>query len=90
MIDLSEKPRLEALKGMNEQGKVLSLKKIGKCDEKNDVYGWNFRYGTTGMVSLGDGYYYFSQNWEKDDWFGTKICLYRWDGENPFALVEED
>ena len=62
---------------------------IGKYDEKNDVYGWNFRFGTTGMVSLGDGYYYFSQNWEKDDWFGTTICLYRWDGENPFALVED-
>lgn len=89
LIDLGEKPRVETLKGMNEQGKVLSLKKIGNYDEKNDVYGWFFKYGTTGMVSLGDGYYYFSQNWEKDDWFGTKICLYRWDGENPFALIEE-
>ncbi len=90
MIDLNEKPRLEMLKGMNEQGKVLSLKKLGNYDEKNRIYGWNFQLGTTGMASLGDGFFYFSNDWRENDIFGTVISPYCWNGKTPFIPIENN
>lgn len=80
VIDGSIPPKKTVLKGLNgEEGMLLTLKNVGVC-EKN-MYGSHFPYGSTGMISLGDSRFYFSQdsgaNWEYD----SHICLYQYTGE---------
>ncbi|MBQ8409452.1 MAG: hypothetical protein IJY39_11390 [Clostridia bacterium] len=60
----------------------LSLAEIGLCDESTGIRGVNFPYGTTGMISLGDGYFYFSQDYRDESGWGTKVVLYRFDHES--------
>lgn len=88
MIDASIKPQFEMLKGTNEVGKVLRLSHKGLYDKENNIYGWQFEYGATGLIALGDGYYYISHDWNKDPYFGSEIKRYRWDGKSPFQLCE--
>ena len=49
--------------------------------------GWYFAYGATGLCSLGNGYYYISQDGKEGSLFNTKVVLYQWDGTTPFAQV---
>jgi hypothetical protein len=59
----------------------LHLADVGFWDEKSGIRGINFPYGTTGMISLGDGYFYFSQDFCQEDRWGTEVVLYRFDKE---------
>jgi len=59
----------------------LPLASIGLLDEKSGVRGLNFPYGATGMISLGDGYFYFSHDFRDDTGWGSDIVLYRFDME---------
>ena len=87
-IDMDKKPETQKLIGMEETGEVIFLKKQGLYDEKSGIYGYNFKYGSTGAISLGNGKYYFSQN--REDYtnkeFFSSIRLYSWDGKEPFTL----
>ena len=90
-IDALRKPEEQLLKGFNdceEKGKVIFLSDDGILDKSSNIYGWNFKYGATGMIALGDGYYYFSHNREAKNDAETTVKLYKWDGINPFCLVE--
>lgn len=92
-IDGSKKPILKELKGFDEKekGQVLQLAKAGIHDEKSGVYGWDFKWGSTGIHSLGNGYFYISQNGiSKDKKQYCKLQLYRWTGDssNPFEEVK--
>ena len=69
-------------------GNRLSLKKEGLFHEGSGVYGWEFPYGSTGLIALGDGYYYISHEGREDGHHNTHVRLYRWDGKHPLALVE--
>lgn len=60
----------------------LHLADVGILDEKSGIRGINFPYGTTGMISLGDGYFYFSQDFREEDGWGTEVVLYRFDKES--------
>ncbi len=85
-IDGKAAPKMETLVGCGgEQGKVLSLKKEGLFHEASGVYCYEFRYGSTGMISLGDGLFYFSENREnyKIREFESTIRLYRYTGDTP-------
>jgi hypothetical protein len=87
VIDGSVKPVVKELAGMKcEKGKVLELWGNGLCE--NDVPGFEFPYGSTGMISLGDGTFYFSENYVKDGAHGSEICRYCYTGDAP-ALFEK-
>ena len=73
---------------LDEEIITLSLAAIGERHEASGVWGTNFPYGSTGMISLGDGYFYFSQdfgNGRENPW-GTNVALYRFDG-NAFLPI---
>jgi hypothetical protein len=57
----------------------ISVAKIGKFHEESGIYGFDFPYGATGIISLGDGYFYFSQNYKNENGYGTYIKLYKFD-----------
>ena len=85
VIKGEQTPVLEELIGYGgEMGKVLALKGKG-----ND-----FPYGSTGIISLGDGSFYFSEDYhnpEEKSW-GSEICMYRYIGDEkmPFQKIKEN
>lgn len=86
VIDLNRKSERMNIKGTGEQGDVLFLADIGLTDEKSGIRGIEFEYGATGMVSLGDGYFYFSKDFTNEDGTnGTIVGLYEFDGDKEFT-----
>ncbi|MEA4831379.1 hypothetical protein SDC9_117891 [bioreactor metagenome] len=78
------KPRLEILKGSNgERGLVLTLSEEGLFDKATGIYGWESKYGTTGLVSLGDGRFYISHEGSKENAFYSEVYMYKWTGQSP-------
>ena len=72
------------------RGKTLALVKEGIFDEKNGIYSYEFKHGTTGLLSLGGGYFYLSEPKSEAGVHSSVICLYRYTGEEkPFRKVEE-
>lgn len=75
-LDMKVRPRQARLEGVPYQKrKVKVLTLAGE--------GWHFPYGSMGMCSLGDGYWYFAQPSESRDGAGKKShsCnarMYRW------------
>ena len=59
-----------------EDGKeYLSLAEMGICDEKTGIYGIDFPYGSTGVISLGGGEFYFSKPYSSSEEWSTEISL---------------
>ena len=73
---------------LNEDVFTLTLAEIGQKDEKSGVWGMPFPYGSTGMISLGDGYFYFSQPFGngKETPYGTDVALYKYDGNDYYPV----
>lgn len=65
----------------------LSLAKIGLCDEKTGIYGIDFPYGSTGVISLGEGKFYFSKPSNTPEMWSTEIALYSFDGKGSFSEI---
>ena len=80
-IDCAKAPEKAVLAGLGEEGEKLSLAEIGLCDEATGLCGSAFQYGSTGMISLGDGLLYFSEDYRTENGFGTVVRLYRFDPE---------
>lgn len=81
VIDGSIPPKKTVLQGLNgETGLTLTLKKIGV--HKKDMYGSYFPYGSTGMISLGDGTFYFSEDHGENGEYDSHIRLYRYTGQD--------
>ncbi|MBQ4065360.1 MAG: hypothetical protein IJD10_04610 [Clostridia bacterium] len=59
----------------------LSLANIGLYDERSGIRGAFFNYGQTGMISLGDGRFYFSKDFYNESGWGSEVVLYRFDGQ---------
>lgn len=92
-IDGAQIPVLQTLKGFDstENGNVLQLANAGMHDTKSGIYGWQYPWGATGMYSVGNGYFYISQNGVAEN--KKQYCnllLYRWTGEvhHPFEVVK--
>lgn len=85
VIDGSKAPEERSLDGLHGmKGKTLSLKQTGLC--QNSIYGYHFPFGSTGMISLGNGCFYFSEDYRENNAFASNIRLYRYTGnaEKPF------
>jgi hypothetical protein len=92
-VDGTLKPRRQWLKGVSprEKGKMLTLAADGLTDSVTGLRGWRFPLGSTGLESLGNGYYYISKNGKDKN--GRQYChlqLYRWNGraDGPFEAVK--
>ena len=80
-VDMKEAAR-------TEDGRAyLSLAKLGKKDEKTGIYGIDFPYGSTGVISLGEDRFYFSRPSEGAGVWNTEICLYSFDGKGDFTEI---
>lgn len=91
VIDGKQPPQKKALVGhAGMTGEVLSLKQAGLFDKSSGIYGYEFRYGSTGMASLGDGRFYFSEDHGQNGEFDSHLCLYRYTGAipAPFEKIE--
>lgn len=68
-------------------GQIPCLAPMGERHEASGIRGSRFPYGATGMISLDDGYFYFSRDYETDRGFGTDIGLYRFDPDTGFREI---
>ncbi|MBP3333720.1 MAG: hypothetical protein J6M35_06710 [Clostridia bacterium] len=85
VIDTKKMPEEKTLLGHGgEIGKVLSLKEAGFCE--NGIYGYTFPHGSTGICSLGGGYFYISEPGDENGEFFSNIYLYRYTGENDMTF----
>ena len=89
-IDGKMAPEETELLGKNMRGKTLALAKTGRYDESTGIYTHEFKHGSTGLLSLGEGYFYISEAKSEAGFHSSVIRLYRYTGEfKPFAPVEE-
>lgn len=80
VIDGSVTPKKSALEGCyGETGLVLTLAKVGE-EGKNGIFGSFFPFGATGIFSLGDGRFYFSEDGAADSKHFTNVVMYRYIG----------
>ncbi len=90
--DAAAKPVRKELTGVPYIGKglVVPLKAAGREDRATGIRGWNFEAGTTGLCSLGGGYFYISHNYRNENGQGSEIRLYRFtgDADKPFEPVK--
>lgn len=71
------------------RGKMLTLAKRG-INHSSGIFGIDFEYGSTGIVSLGDGRFYFSENSDDGERHSTTLRLYRSTDGHPFFIPLSD
>ena len=86
--DGTARPVKKALDGIPYIGKakVVALKAAGK--QQGEIRGWDWGVGSTGMCSLGEGYFYLSNNYKIEAGQGSTIRLYRFTGEADEAFEQ--
>lgn len=94
VVDGHKAPKMAKLAGVpyHKKGLTLSLLQQGSYDAPNKVYGWNFKWGATGVCSMHDGTFYISHN-KKYKETGEQECtayLYQFTGDTttPFVKVK--
>lgn len=91
-IDGTKKPVKQILRSDKpEKAHVLSLAETGCQGYQQDIYGWDFNLGSTGIAAIGNGLFYISHNGSTKQ--GHQFCdlrLYKWTGnaEKPFEEVK--
>ena len=81
VVDMNEAAREEGGK------EYLALARLGKKDEKTGIYGIDFPYGSTGVISLGEDMFYFSRPSGDGGVWNTEIGLYSFDGKGDFTEI---
>ena len=61
-IDGSVAAKDAELVGVGEKGKLLTVKAAGEYHEESGIYGYRFPHGSTGLYSIGNGYFYISHH----------------------------
>ena len=94
IIDRKIAPEMGELRGLcGREGLLLTGAPIGIVDPATGVYGCDFPRGSTGIASLGGGYYYFSfdkkikRDEKKYCSSDVKLCKFTGEGEM-FEVVE--
>lgn len=84
LIDGGVSPVMSELKGLDEQGLLLTAAPVGVLHEESGVRGFCFKRGDTGVHAIGDGRFYFSHHGRTEDKLHTCVAhLYRYTGEAP-------
>lgn len=89
-IDTRVKPHKGWLRGVEprEKAPLLTLVRSGKPSAGGEVWGWERTRGATGMIALGNGLFYFSENGlmkTKGKGNYTNLRLYRWSDDKGFV-----
>ena len=79
-IDCTKQPQYTTLQGVGENGLLLSL--FRAPDSADAIPGSDFPHGSTGIATLGDGYFYIAQPTRTNGIHGGVIDLYRFDRDN--------
>ena len=88
-IDMSVASETVPIRGTDESGKMLMLAEFGTEHRKTGIYGSDFKYGATGMASLGEGYFLFSEDFSENGKWGTVLNTYRFDGTEFEKSIEK-
>ena len=86
-VDMSVAAKTERLTGLDSEGEVLTLKRLGNYDEASEVHGWSFPYGSTGMYSCGDGNWLIAHPGTSEAGHHAYIYPYVWNGTEPFRIT---
>ena len=88
--DAKARPVKQALRGVPyiKKGLVVPLKQTGMKDAATGISGWMWGVGSTGMASLGEGYFYFSHNYNSEQGQGSTIRMYRYTGRADAAFEQ--
>ena len=88
--DAEARPAKQTLQGIPyiNKGLVVPLKEAGMKDATTGVRGWMWGVGSTGMASLGGGYFYLSHNYNSEQGQGSTIRMYRFTGDAASAFEE--
>ena len=65
----------------------LTLSDMGVRDDKTGICGIDFPYGSTGVIALGNGEYYFSVPSHANGEWSTELLLYSFDGNGKFEAL---
>ena len=90
-LDVKQKPVKAVPKGLDEKHETLKLAPEGLLDPETGIYGYEFKWGSTGLCPIGDGRWYISEN-NKDKETGIQSCtarLYRWTGAGNKPFIAE-
>jgi hypothetical protein len=94
IVDRKVAPVMGELKGLcGREGLLLTGAQLGVVDPATGVYGCDFPRGSTGLIALGNGYYYFSfdKKVKRDEikYCSSDIKLCRFTGEGElFEVIE--
>lgn len=92
-IDCAVKPYRDSLKGVDYESSrklCLTLANDGLFHQASGVRGWYFKWGSTGICSLGDSFWLMSENSKNKDKTNNCNCrLYQWtgDADTPFEAI---
>ena len=88
--DAEARPAKQTLQGIPyiNKGLVVPLKEAGMKDATTGVRGWMWGVGSTGMASLGGGYFYLSHNYNSEQGQGSTIRMYRYTGDANAAFEQ--
>lgn len=90
VIDGAKRPVKSFIRSGNRTIKVkmLHLLKAGPTNVVSGISGWHFRWGATGLQSLGDGFFYLSHDSrEENGQQQSTLYKYRWIGNKQTAFV---
>jgi len=83
-IDCAAQPEKKQLSGLREEGLCLPLKRFSAS--QSEICGSSFPHGSTGMASLGDGYFYIAEPFQRGNEYCGVIRLYRFDWDTQTFL----
>ena len=85
IADWKAAPVHQRLRGFGDgtEGDVISLWRAGMYDEDSGIFGWEFPFGSTGMICLGGGQWLFSHPAKSEEGFSSEIVEHRWTGRTP-------
>ncbi len=80
IVDGHKAPRNTVLHGAEPEmtAETLALAQGELTDATSGVSGWSFEFGSTGLCSLGNGFFYVSHDGHDENGWFTHVRLYRW------------